>query len=81
MAGQTEVRRRFLQLVISVVVFDAVVIAIWYAMDIRNAPQRTQLLFGWGWMLATLLVVGVGLKRFHAARREALRGRAPRPRG
>jgi len=68
-ANRALVRRRFLELVVSVVVFDAVVIAIWYALRIKDAPQRTQMLFGWGWMLATFLVLAVGLKRFRAARR------------
>lgn len=79
MPVRSEIRRRFLELVLSVAVLDAAIIAIWYAMDIRDASQRVQFRFGLGWMLATLLVVGIGLKRFHAARREALRGRSPRP--
>ena len=80
MASRNEVRRRFLHLVLSVVALDAVIVAIWYAMDIRHGSQTLQFRFGVGWMLLTLLVVGIGLKRFHAARREALRGRSPRPR-
>lgn len=80
MSVRSDVRRRFLELVLSVVVLDAVIIAVWYATDIRDASQPVQFRFGLGWMLATLLVVGIGLKRFHSARREALRGRAPRPR-
>ncbi len=68
-------RRRFLQLVLSVLIFDAAVIGMWYVLRIREAPPQTQLYFGFGWMLSTLLVVGIGLKRFHAARRAALRSR------
>ncbi len=70
-----EVRRRFFQLVLSVAAFDAAMIAIWYFMDIRDKPEETQTYFAWGWMLATIIVVGVGLKRFHAARREWMRNR------
>ncbi len=70
-----EVRRRFFQLVASVVAFDAAMIAIWYVMDIRDRPQEAQTYFAWGWMLATIIVVGVGLERFHAARREWMRSR------
>jgi hypothetical protein len=62
------VRRRFVELVVSIVVFDAIIIAIWYVLRVREMPPRTQLIFGWGWMLSTLLVVGVGMKRFRAAR-------------
>lgn len=80
MAPRNEVRRRFLELVLSVVVLDAVIVGIWYAMDIQHGSQSVQFRFGVGSMVLTLLVVGIGLKRFHAARREALRGRSPRPR-
>ncbi len=78
-SGSNAIRRRFLELVLSVVVLDAIIVAVWYAMDIRHDSQTTQFRLGVGWMLLTLVVVGIGLKRFHAARREALRGRSPRP--
>lgn len=73
--ARKEVRRRFLELVLAVVVVDAIVIGIWRALDIEHASQRDQFRFGVAWMVVTLVVVGIGLKRFHAARRAAWRER------
>ena len=70
----TPTRRRFLELVVSVVVLHGVAIATYYAIDIAHAAARTQRLFAWAWMGLTVAVVVVGLQRIKRTRRAGRRG-------
>jgi hypothetical protein len=65
-------RRRFLQFLVSVALVHVVAIGAYYALDLSHQPARTQRLFAWGWMAATVAVVLVGLQRLKRARRAGL---------
>ena len=62
-------RRRFLELLVSVAAVHIIAIAIYYALDIPQAPARRQQFYAWGWMAVTVAVVFVGLQRIKRARR------------
>jgi hypothetical protein len=72
-----DMKRELLIMIASVVVLDAVVIAIYYAIGITTAPRRTQTIFVAVWTVLTLLLVLRGTGRVRAAR---IRGRT-QPRG
>ena len=57
------------------VALDAVAIAAYFLAHIGQAPSRTRLAFTAAWMVATLLVVLVGLTRIRRARLDALNRR------
>src|SRR5579885_917999 len=69
MANQSELRRRTLILFGSVVLLDVVVIAIYYAMHIRERPIKTQQMFIAAWVVATLAVVVPQMKEIRKFRR------------
>jgi hypothetical protein len=62
-----------LQLVLGVVVLDAVALGIYYLAGIAHAPERTRTIFAVTWTLATAVVVAVLLKRVRALRQWPLR--------
>lgn len=66
-------RRRFLQLLVSVAVLHAVAIAGYYLFDIPRAPSDRQRIYAWTWMALTVAVVVVGLQRLKRARRSGRR--------
>jgi hypothetical protein len=62
-------RRTTLQLVLGVVLLDAVVIGIYYLADIVHRPKQTQVIFVAIWTAATAVTVAVRLRRVRLARR------------
>jgi hypothetical protein len=62
-------RRTTLQLVLGVVLLDAVAIGIYYLADMAHRPSRTQTIFVVIWTAATAITVAVLLKRVRLARR------------
>lgn len=72
MAPITATRRRFLELLVSVVVVHAIAIALYYALDLPRTPARTQRIFAWVWMGLTVAVVLVGVQRLKRSRRSRL---------
>jgi hypothetical protein len=62
-------RKRFLELLIGVAIVHGAAIALYYALDLPQRPERTQRFFAWSWMALTVLVVLVGLQRLKRARR------------
>ena len=69
----SELRRRTLILVVSVVVLDAVVIGIYYALHIRDRAIKTQESFVAVWVVLTLLVVATQMKEIRKFRRPRTR--------
>lgn len=69
MANQTELRRRTLILLGSVVLLDVVVIALYYALHVRDRPIKTQQIFVATWVVATLAVVVPQMKEIRKFRR------------
>jgi Kef-type K+ transport system membrane component KefB len=66
-AKRAAMRRATLQLVLGVVVLDAVALLVYY-LAIAHAPQRTRMLFVGVWTVATAVLVVVLLKRVRKAR-------------
>jgi hypothetical protein len=64
-----EMRRLTLILVGSVVVLDAAVIGIYYALHIPDKPMKTQQSFIAVWVVLTLLVVTTQMKKIRKLRR------------
>ena len=62
-------RRTTLQLVLGVVLLDAVAIGIYYLADLAHRPARTQTIFVVIWTAATAVTVAVLLRRVRMARR------------
>jgi hypothetical protein len=62
-------RRTTLQLVLGVVLLDAVAIGIYQLADIAHRPQQTQIIFVATWTAATAIMVAVLLRRVRLARR------------
>jgi hypothetical protein len=69
----TPTRRRFLELLVSVVVLHTAAIALYYAIDIAHAAARVQRVFAWSWMGLTVAIVVLGLQRIKRTRRAARR--------
>jgi len=61
-------RKATLQLVLGVVVVDAVALAIYYLGGIDRAPDNTRTTFAVIWTVATAITVAVLLKRVRAFR-------------
>jgi hypothetical protein len=70
----TPTRRRFLELLVSVVVLHTVAIAVYYAIDVAHAATRVQRVFAWIWMGLTVATIILGLQRIKRTRRAARRG-------
>lgn len=62
-------RRTTLQLVLGVVLLDAVAIGIYYLSDMAQRPQKTQTIFVAVWTAATAITVAFLLRRVRVARR------------
>jgi uncharacterized membrane protein YeiH len=61
-------RRRVLELVLGVVVLDAIAMAVYYLGGISHATAQTRMIFTVVWMVATAVTVAVLLKRVRRAR-------------
>ena len=69
MANQSELRRRTLILLGSVVLLDVVVIAIYYVLHIANRPIKSQQMFIAAWVVLTLMVIVPQMKEIRKFRR------------
>lgn len=72
MQGMLETRdpkKLLLTLVLSIVVLDAIVIGLYYALHIQDRAVKTQETFVAVWVVLTLLVVTTIMKRIRATRR------------
>lgn len=67
-------RKHVLTLLVSVIVLDAVMIGIYYGLDVGDQPNRTQQIFVAVWVVLTLIVVTTIMKRIRQVR--SRRGRA-----
>jgi hypothetical protein len=61
-------RKAVIQLVMGVVLLDAVALTIWYGAGLPLAPQRTRIVFTLVWTLVTALTVAVLLRRVRVIR-------------
>jgi hypothetical protein len=66
-------RRAVLQLVMAVVLLDAVAMTIFYGADISHGPTRIRNIFLIGWSVVTAILVGVLLRRVRKVRWEGRR--------
>jgi hypothetical protein len=66
-------RRAVLQLVMAVVLLDAVAMTIFYGADFAHGPTRTRNLFLIGWSIVTAVLVGILLRRVRKVRWEGRR--------
>jgi hypothetical protein len=66
-------RRAVLQLVVGVVLLDAVAMTVFYGAGIAHGPARTRNVFLIGWSIATAIVVLVLLRRVRRVRWEGRR--------
>jgi hypothetical protein len=67
--GRREMKRLLLKLVGAVVVLDAAVIGLYYALKIEARPIKQQQMFVAVWVVLTLIVVTTMMKRIREARR------------
>ena len=74
---QPATRRRFLELLGTVAAVHVAAIALYYALDVAQRPERFQRIFAWSWMGLTVAVVMIGLQRLKRARRAVRSGSAP----
>ena len=61
-------RRAVLNLVIGVVVLDAIAMSIFYLTGIAHGPERVRWMYVIAWSIATALVVAVLLRKVRAVR-------------
>jgi hypothetical protein len=66
-------RRAVLQLVMAVVLLDAVAMTVYYGAGIAHAPTRTRNVFLIAWSVATAVVVLILLRRVRRVRWEGRR--------
>jgi hypothetical protein len=64
-----ELKKYLLLLVVGVVVLDAAMIGLYYAMQIADRTNRAQQTFVAVWVVLTLIVVTTFMKRIREARR------------
>jgi hypothetical protein len=67
-------RRAVLNLVIGVVVLDAIAMSIFYLTGIVHGPERIRWLFIIAWSIATAIMVAVLLRKVRAVRMAGRRG-------
>jgi hypothetical protein len=68
-AQRSSLRRAVLELVLGVVVLDAVALSIYHFADTAHRPANTQTMFVAIWTAATAITVAVLLRRVRLARR------------
>ena len=67
--ARSEMKRLLLILVVAVVVLDAAVIGLYYALRIEDRPLKQQQMFMSIWVVLTLIVVMTMMRRIRQARR------------
>ena len=60
--------RHLLVMVVSVIALDAVAIAAYHLADVQSATPTVRNAFTAAWMIATFVIVGVGVRRIRRAR-------------
>ena len=75
--GTPASRKLLLTMVVFVAGIDGVAIGSYYAFDVARRPQQIQLAFTALWVLLTLAVCAVYLKRIRALRNAAMRRARP----
>ena len=68
-AFRSEARRQLFAMVLSIVVLDAVAIALYYGAGLSTASRDVRTAFTAAWTVATLAVAGLGLRRIRRERR------------
>ena len=71
--GTPASRKLLITMVLFVVVIDAVAIGAYYAFDLDHRPDQVRITFTALWVLLTLAVCAVYLKRIRELRNEAMR--------
>ncbi len=66
-----EMRKYLIQLVVGVVLLDAIMLGVYYGLSMRLRPERTQQAFVAVWVVLTLIVVTTLMKKIRQARRRA----------
>ena len=74
-SARAAIRRHLVIMVASVVVLDAVAIAVYYLADVPHMAVRTRQYYTFGWMILTLVVVLRGLRAIRAERDAARHAR------
>jgi len=64
-----EVKKYLLQLIVGVVVLDAIMIGLYYGLGVPVRPERTQQTFVAVWVVLTLIIVTTLMKKIRRARR------------
>ena len=67
--NRREIKRLLLTLVGAVVVLDAVVIGLYYAVHVQDRPVKQQQVFVAVWVVLTLIVVTTMMRKIRVARR------------
>jgi hypothetical protein len=67
-ARRAALRKATLQLVLGVVVLDAVALGIYYLGGIEHGSAQTKQIFTWVWLVITAITVAFLLKRVRAIR-------------
>jgi hypothetical protein len=63
-----EVKKYLIQLIVGVVVLDAIMVGAYYRLSVPLRPERTQQSFVAVWVVLTLLVVATRMKKIRQAR-------------
>jgi hypothetical protein len=76
--GTPASRKLLLTMVLFIVMIDAVAIGSFYAFDVERRPEQIRFVFTTVWVLATLAVCAVYLKRIRALRNAAMQRARPK---
>jgi len=63
-----EVKKYLIQLVVCIVVLDAIMIGVYYGLSVPLKPERAQQSFVAIWVVLTLIVVATRMKKIRQAR-------------
>jgi len=63
-----EVKKYLIQLIVGIVVLDAIMIGVYYGLSVPLKPERTQQSFVAIWVVLTLIVVATRMKKIRQAR-------------
>jgi hypothetical protein len=75
--GSQESRKLLITMIVLIVVLDTLVITVYYALGIPARPTQVQTVFVGGWILATLAIVVVYMKRIRQLRDASIGRRRP----
>ncbi len=63
-----EVKKYLIQLIVGVVVLDAIMLGLYYGFSVSLRPERTQQSFVAVWVVLTLIVVATRMRKIRQAR-------------